>query len=633
MFKLTEFRERMDDAREFLEEKLILFNNGKKYGQVVFLAGGAGCYPKGTEFFTPTGWKNIENYVPGDEVLQFNPLSDKTNFTHPEEFVNLPVDKFTTIKNRCVDFTTSQFHKHILISEKTGEYITTKTHEFVEKHNQLGRGNKAKLLTTFSYSGTGVVDSDDMIRLRVAIYADGHILPTKEPKVRMSFSKDRKIVRFRDLLFLNDITFKEYTENGFTRFEFKFDSKDKEFGVDWYNCTKHQLKIVCDESLKWDGSIVDRGDRQFARSFSTTSKASCDFIQFAFSATGNHATICEDIREGKTTAFSVNIAYSHGVGVSVNDRAKSTTEVLDYVAEDGRMYCFTVPTGYFVVRQNGKIYVSGNSGKGFAAQQFMEADKFKIRDIDEMKLAFIKLGKLKKKYPEIRDLNLKVPADVGKLHAFVAAKGIKDRTLGLLLANKDVRRLPNIIFDITAKDLKSITKVLPLLSEAGYNASDIHVLWVLTSYEVAASNNAGRDRVVPDDILMQTHTGAAQTMDKVIVKQALPRSAIDGGIYVVLNNRENTITWKETDKPTSSKDARAASTENDTRSDEEKKKDVTLASNAKSAKKKGGTKFTVKSFSYLTIKKPRKAVSNHKDIMAQLKAWVDANAPTGWDKV
>lgn len=244
------------------------------------------------------------------------------------------------------------------------------------------------------------------------------------------------------------------------------------------------------------------------------------------------------------------------------------------------------------------VFIAGGagSGKGFAIKQFMEGEKFKVRDVDEMKLAFLKLDKLKGKYPEIRGLNLKTPEDVGKLHAFVDKKGIKDRTLGLLLANKDVRRLPNIIFDITAKDLKSITKVIPLLQEVGYQASDIHITWVLTNYKVAADNNANRDRVVPEHILMQTHKGAAQTMDKVIMKNALPRSLVDGGIYVVLNNRENTVVWKDEKNP-------------------ERK-----------------MKFAVKSFSYLTVKKPRKPMVSHKDVIDQLKGWIDANAPKGWDK-
>lgn len=37
--------------------------------------------------------------------------------------------------------------------------------------------------------------------------------------------------------------------------------------------------------------------------------------------------------------------------------------VTDAEATDGRMYCFTVPSGMLILRRNGKIFITGNSGK------------------------------------------------------------------------------------------------------------------------------------------------------------------------------------------------------------------------------------------------------------------------------
>ena len=44
------------------------------------------------------------------------------------------------------------------------------------------------------------------------------------------------------------------------------------------------------------------------------------------------------------------------------------------------------------------VFLAGGagSGKGFAIDKFMEGDKFKIRDVDELKLAFQKLSRLDK---------------------------------------------------------------------------------------------------------------------------------------------------------------------------------------------------------------------------------------------
>ena len=143
------------------------------------------------------------------------------------------------------------------------------------------------------------------------------------------------------------------------------------------------------------------------------------------------------------------------------------------------------------------VFLAGGagSGKGFAIQNFMEGEKFKIRDVDEWKKAFQKIDELKAN-PEIRGLDLRKPKDVFKLHMFVKKTGVKENTLKAMLddlVRSCIHTLTNIIFDITLKDIGDITDVLPQLKAAGYAPRDIHVTWVLTNYH-AVQNNAGRSR-------------------------------------------------------------------------------------------------------------------------------------------
>lgn len=189
------------------------------------------------------------------------------------------------------------------------------------------------------------------------------------------------------------------------------------------------------------------------------------------------------------------------------------------------------------------IFLAGGagSGKGFALKNFLDASTAtdKIRDVDEWKSAFLKLDKLKQKFPEIRDLNLGNPKDVGTLHKFVSEKKIKSKTLDLLLKDLRSDRLPNIVFDVTLKDRSDIEKVIPALLEVGYDSKDIHLVWVLANYSISVKRNRKRKRVVPDDILLKTHEGAALTMHS-ILKGNLPEG-LDGEIHVILNNPENTV--------------------------------------------------------------------------------------------
>ena len=241
------------------------------------------------------------------------------------------------------------------------------------------------------------------------------------------------------------------------------------------------------------------------------------------------------------------------------------------------------------------VFLAGGagSGKGFAIDNFMEGEKFKIRDVDEWKKAFLKLSDTKKLYPEIKGLSLKDPKSVYKLHMFVKKKGIKDKTLDLLLSDANQSRLPNIMFDITMKDASDIGDVIPKLIEAGYNAKNIHLTWVLTNYAVAIVNNRNRTRVVPEDIMLLSHEGAATNMYNV-VKGKLPRG-LNGGVRVILNNRENTIPYVD---PETKKPMRTSQGD-----------------------------IIVKDFTYLIFKKEGKSIGPEADVKKQLLGWIAKNVP------
>ena len=239
------------------------------------------------------------------------------------------------------------------------------------------------------------------------------------------------------------------------------------------------------------------------------------------------------------------------------------------------------------------------SGKGFAITNFLEGDKFKVRDVDEWKKGLLRINSLKKKWPEIKGLNLREPKDVYKLHMFVKEKGIKDKTLDKMLG--DARQtgaakkgtLPNILFDMTLKDINEIKNVMPQLIETGYDKRNIHLTWVLTNYHVAVKNNADRERVVPSDILLQTHEGAAKTM--VDILRGKTPTGLDGAVNVILNNRENTIPFTD--------------------------------SQDKIIKGSKSKQIVVKDFTYLNMKKEGKKFNNINAIQKQLFSWISKNVP------
>lgn len=537
---------------EALNEALITFN-GKaypKFGNVLIVAGGAGCYPAGTEYFDGAGWRKIENYS-GGPVLQYQPDSKKAELTEPDEFIKLPVDQFYRLKNRRVDFTTSETHRHLVVNEKTGKTEVKLTSELYNNHNSLVRGNKAKLLTSFYYDGPGIDLSEDQIRLKVAVFADGHMLPTKEPKVRFSIKKDRKIAALKYLLNRNNIQYKEYEERGFTRFEFKYDSKDKEFEAYWYNCNKKQLEIVCDEVIKWDGSVTKIEGKKNNYSFSSTSKKSTDFVQFAFSSIGKSASIYVDSREGCADCYDLRISHSEGVGISKNNRSEITTTFDKVDSEDGLMFCFAVPSGYFVVRQNNKIYVSGNSGKGFIINNLVGMEG-KIFDVDALKKLVLNTDMIKSRVKkelniDLDTYDLKNPEHVYSLHSIVddyldlVDKKEKAFIRSALTAPRN--RKPNIIFDNTLKNIKKLHKIVNMCEMLGYESRNIHLVWVANKFSVAVDQNKNRERVVPDDIMIQTHEGASRSI-KSLADIGEPLARL-GEFYIAFNQMNVDVEFKK----------------------------------------------------------------------------------------
>ena len=115
------------------------------------------------------------------------------------------------------------------------------------------------------------------------------------------------------------------------------------------------MQVITDEVLRWDGSVSAGRE-----SFSTIVKESADFIQFAFSATGYRSRVSAYSRPGHNTEYHVSRTKQTRPSL-IN--VKQRIEIPVVTSEDGFKYCFTVPSGMLVLRHNGVINITGNSGK------------------------------------------------------------------------------------------------------------------------------------------------------------------------------------------------------------------------------------------------------------------------------
>ena len=317
-----------------------------------------GCLDKDTEFLSPTGWKKISEYN-NEQILLYEPETGKAYFGFPNAHIKNPCKTFYHFHNsKNLDQMVSDEH-HLLVykgSKARGftRYDVTAS-DFVEKTKKMKKCDYYLAKSVFEIENTGLPYSDTQVRIFVMVSADGRIKPliNGETYTELHLMKERKIRRAQELLNSAKI---EYTINtlkdGTTLIAFSDKVINTKDLAQFYRASKHQLSIICDEVMLWDGTIDEKRSHKH---YTSTIKANADVIQYAFSAVGVRASIC------KYEAPNENWNCWYMVTPTKNEYVSyKNVDVVDSV--DGYKYCFNTTTGAFVIRRNDKISVTGNCG-------------------------------------------------------------------------------------------------------------------------------------------------------------------------------------------------------------------------------------------------------------------------------
>lgn len=332
----------------------------KSHQHLIFLVTKIGCVDKDTEFLTPFGWKKISEYTKGDKVGQYDVNSEIVDFVEPLAYIKEPCTEFIHFVTKYgIDQMLSPEHKCIVINNwsKQKEIITAQ--EIFDKHHLNVNGYTGKFITTFKTNRCGIELSDEVIRVLVMISADGSVAYNK---IWLKFRKKRKINRAIKLLREAGIEHKVIKHKFETGIVFnKTDIIDKISFKRFWECNPHQLEVISEEVLLWDGNQKNI--------FYTRKKDDADFIHYCFSACGKRATLITDVRE---YGVDYRVIYTDKqitpslttIKTRRDDNAKIIKRDNDY------KYCFTVPSGFLVFRRNKNIFISGNCGiAGFTVEE------------------------------------------------------------------------------------------------------------------------------------------------------------------------------------------------------------------------------------------------------------------------
>jgi len=191
------------------------------------------------------------------------------------------------------------------------------------------------------------------------------------------------------------------------------------------------------------------------------------------------------------------------------------------------------------------VIISGGagSGKGFTTNKLMGIEG-KVFDVDELKRLAIKAPMFAKKVKDetahdIASFDLHNPDNVSKMHEIIGTLyNLPKKNQQTMFANiltLPPEKKPNLIFDVTLRDISKLESITRNVVELGYDKKNIHVVWVVNDVSVARTQNLSRKRVVADEILLDTHIGASLTMKRLLDMGASLQKYLDGAIFLSFN--------------------------------------------------------------------------------------------------
>lgn len=328
------------------------------------------CLTEDTEVLTEYGFIKITELDYEDKIAAYDENSAQVSFEYPENI--LVRDKRDNEK----------VYKYECKAQNVGIRVS-ENHRMALKLNMGMQANEVEefAIKDFVLSAEGIKSEiydeliDDEIRLIAWVVGDGSFQYIQR-RITFGVKKERKIRRIKQLLDNLKLSYHEYTTNKQTTFTIrkksadkiiKYLSEKKEYPKEFIRLSKHQAKVLLDEAIQVDGDFegfLNRG----SYSFNGKSTKNLDILSAVLSLNLGYTVLKQrmvfsnfkDRRVGMNYMRYIpkeRIMYSR----SGTHKRKFIREEIDY---DGKLVCITCSTSYFVARQNGMVFVTGNCHSG-----------------------------------------------------------------------------------------------------------------------------------------------------------------------------------------------------------------------------------------------------------------------------
>jgi ribonucleotide reductase beta subunit family protein with ferritin-like domain len=321
------------------------------------------CLPEGSEILTEKGFVDIK--ILETEKLKVAQYYDDgcISFVKPRTFIKKPYndDLITLSTDKSFYQSVTLDHDVVVKSVSTGKHKKVKGEKILANWNTI--------IPVAGYADGKEHFLSDEQRFAIAFQADGSLSSRYDGSrcgtlpVKFTLVKDVKKERLRNLLARLEWNFQE-REKTDNRIEFKVDVPkdalfDKEFSwIDLTTISGEWAQEFIEELSFWDSyKAEDRTCIQYTNTnLQAVDKVQCVAVLGGFSCSKYER---EDNRK-ETYRKVYNLYIKKRDYVTLKKLKKERTPY------QGNVYCVNVPTGMIVIRQQGKVCITGNCHMNFA---------------------------------------------------------------------------------------------------------------------------------------------------------------------------------------------------------------------------------------------------------------------------
>ncbi len=328
----------------------------RAHGMFVFYGAnrtGRFCLTGDHEVLTDNGWQRLDEWT-GGKIACWNPSGETVSFQKSNALVFPYEGIMYEYCDKRIDQISTPEHKMYVKRRYGGEWLID-TVENMEKYRP------SIPFTGYRQTTAGLEHS--ILRVLVMVQADGCF--TEDGSVVLAFTKLRKVERCKTLLRAADVSFvyREYGEKRRVRHQFKIYSRNVPL---WLRIFRNKTfdtwlfdesaDVFFDELVHWDGYQSAKNSIQYV----TCNKKNADMVQALAHITGRAAQM--KVKDRKDEHPNWSDAYVVDIWLTPKNchEVKTKPRKFQY---NGSVYCAETPTGFFLVRRNGRVWITGNSGR------------------------------------------------------------------------------------------------------------------------------------------------------------------------------------------------------------------------------------------------------------------------------